>query len=432
MPYLRKVLALILCLLFTVAARADFSLEAGRGNRLEVKTWGEDGKGPLFIWLLNQYGERERADVLAWRLQARGATVWRVDLLESLLLPRSAEAIRNIEGAPLAALLERAVRSGRRPIVLVACDRMAVPALRGLRAWQERGGDNADVAGAVLFFPNLYRGTPVAGEAPELLGIVSASNLPVMIMQPALGANRGRLDALLETLRQAGGTAYPWIVPAVRDYYLIHTEKPASESLQAMAGQVPAAEERAIRATPGRLMAAAKLLAASPRPDGPAPVRLVDDKPTAPAYGLVARPGRPAPELPAVDARGRRHDPAENRGRVTLVNFWATWCPPCVREIPSMNRLAAAHDPADFAIVSVNFKEDPAHVRAFMDKVAVDFPVLLDGDGATAARWGVFAFPSSFLLDRQGRVRYSVNTAIEWDGDEARAVIDRLRAESGR
>ena len=422
-------LSLFLLFLTPQATRADFTLPLAGGDRLEVKTWGEKEKGPLFIWLLNQYGEKERADSLAWRLSARGATVWRVDLLESLLRERTAEAIRNLDGAPVAALLQRAVKSGRRPVVLVACDRMAAPLLRGLRAWQEQGGDNADVAGAVLFFPNLYRGTPVAGEAPELLGIVAATNLPVMVMQPALGANRGRLDDLLAALRASGGTAHTWLVPGVRDYYLMHTEKPASESLEAMAGPVPAPVERAVKAAPGQLMAAARLLAASPRPTGPAPVKLDADKPTAPAYGLIERPVRPAPALALADAKGTRHDLADSRGRVTLVNFWATWCPPCVHEIPSMNRLAAAHDPKDFAIVSVNFKEDPAQVRAFMDKVRVDFPVMLDGDGAASARWGVFAFPSSFILDRQGRVRYSVNTAIEWDSAEVKAVIDRLRAE---
>ena len=242
--------ALFLSFLLVAGARADFSVDAGAGDRLDVKVWGQGEKGPLFIWLLNQYGERERADSLAWRLAARGATVWRVDLLESLLLDRSGEAIRNLDGAPVAALLRRAVQSGRRPVVLVACDRMAVPLLRGLRAWQEAGGDNADVAGAVLFFPNLYRGTPVAGEPPELLGIASATNLPVMVMQPELGANRGRLEALLEALRSGGSPAYAWLVPAVRDYYLMQVEKPASDGLQAMAGPVPAAVERAVRATP--------------------------------------------------------------------------------------------------------------------------------------------------------------------------------------
>ena len=428
MPLIRLAFITLLSLLLVARARADFSLDVGTGDHLEVNVWGPDEKGPLFIWLLNQYGERGRADSLAWRLSARGATVWRVDLLESLLLERTADAIRNVEGGPLAALIKHATQTSRRPIVLVACDRMAVPLLRGLRTWQEQGGDNADVAGAVLFFPNLYRGTPVAGEAPEMLGIVDATNMPVMVMQPSLGTNRGRMDELLAALRSSGGSAYAWLVPEVRDYYLMQVEKPVSESLQAMAGPVPLPVEQAIRATPDQLMKAARLLASSPRPAGPAPVKLDEDKPVAPAYGLIKRPARPAPDLALTDAQGKAHTLADRHGRITLVNFWATWCPPCVHEIPSMNRLAASYDPKEFAIISVNFKEDHDHVRAFMNKVAVDFPVLMDVDGAASARWRVFAFPSSFILDRQGRIRYSVNTAIEWDTAEVRAVIDRLRA----
>ena len=94
-----------------------------------------------------------------------------------------------------------------------------------------------------------------------------------------------------------------------------------------------------------------------------------------------------------------------------------------------MNRLAAAYDEREFAIVSVNFREEPEHILAFMREVAVDFPVLMDEDGRVSAQWGVFAFPSSFILDRQGRIRYSVNTAIEWDTDAIRRAIDTLRAE---
>lgn len=427
-----RFLVITLLLFLPLMARADFGLDVGRGEHLEVKTWGEGNKGPLFIWLLNQYGERERANELAKALAKRNATVWRVDLLDSLLLERTAEAIRNIEGFPVAVLVKRAVQAGRGPIVLVACDRMAAPLLRGLRTWQEEGGDNRKVAGAVLFFPNLYRGTPVAGEAPELLDIVSATNLPVMVMQPTLGTNRGRLDELMQALARGGSPAYAWLVPEVRDYYLMQVEKPVSESLQAMAGRVPSAVEKAVRATPTQLMNAASVLQATARPKGPSPVKLGADKATVPAYGLIKRPGKPAPDLTLKDAAGQRHDLSESRGRITLVNFWATWCPPCVHEIPSMNRLAAAYDPKEFAIVSVNFKEEPAHIRAFMQKVAVDFPVLLDMDGKASARWQVFAFPSTFILDRQGRVRYSVNTAIEWDSAEVKAVIDRLRAEGKR
>ena len=410
-------------------ARAGFSVATPAGDRLEVRTWGEANRGPLFIWLLNQYAESRRADGLASALAARGATVWRVDLLDALMLARSAEAIRNLDGSAVASLLEAGVTRGRGPVVLVACDRMAVPVLKGLRHWQLGAQARSEaarrsVAGGVLFFPNLYQGTPVAGEEPALMGIVGASNMPLMIMQPALGAHRNRLPSLMATLHGAGSPALAWLVPEVRDYYLMQSEKPDSESLEALGGPVPEAVERAIAATPEQLLAAARLLDASPKPSRPRPLAGQPSRATAPAYGLIERPRLTAPPLQLADSRGQVR--SWQRGRVTLVNFWATWCPPCVHEIPSMNRLAAAYAPEDFEIVSVNFKEDPTHVQAFLKRVNVDFPVLLDQDGSAAARWKVFAFPSSFLVDRSGQVRHSVNTAIEWDGEEAKRVIDSL------
>lgn len=94
-----------------------------------------------------------------------------------------------------------------------------------------------------------------------------------------------------------------------------------------------------------------------------------------------------------------------------------------------MNRLAAGYDASDFRIVSVNFQESPETVRSFMQQVDVDFPVLLDADGAVSRDWRVFAFPSSFLVDRTGRMRYSVNSAIAWDELAVVETIDALVAE---
>jgi len=437
LPRFMHFLALLL-IVFCLPAQAEFSITTHSGDKLEIKVWGETNRGPLFIWLLNQYGENKRADSLAVELAKRGASVWQADLLDALMLERTAEAIRNMDGGPVASLIEAAVGKDRRPIVLVASDRMAVPLLKGLREWQLRvqsgkTGKTADlraVAGGVVFFPNLYRGTPVAGEDPELMEIVAATNMPLMIMQPALGSNRTRLPSLLKTLHAAGSSAYSWLVPEVRDYYLLQTEKPRSESLQAMAGKVPAAVEQAIRETPDQLLAAADLLDASKKPAKPLAMREAGQKASAPAYGLIERPRQVAPNFSLTDAYGKSENLSQSQGRITLVNFWATWCPPCVHEIPSMNRLAAAYDKKDFGIVSINFKEDPEHVLAFLKRVDVDFPVLLDRDGAVSGRWRVFAFPSTFLLDRNGQIRYSVNTAIEWDTDEAKAVIDGLLKEA--
>ncbi len=407
------------------------TVDTASGDALEVRvSEGQPGE-PLFLWLDNQYAETRRPSEIARRLADEGANVWQVDLLDGLFLERSAEAIRGLDGVAVADLLDTAVSSGNHPVVLVASDRMASPALRGLHVWQQRHQDVSAVAGALLFFPNLYRGTPIAGEQPELLSIVSATNMPVMIVQPALGANRHRLPELVQTLQSAGSPVYTMLIDEVRDYYLLRTETPETESFDSMRGPVPPEVEQAIADTPRRMLLTARLLDGSRRPAAAVDVVLVDDEAQAPPYGLVARQGTPAPRFELHDARGELHRLADSLGRVTLVNFWATWCPPCVHEIPSMNRLAGAYDQDDFAIVSINFKESAEHILQFMQRVEVDFPVLVDADGAVSAQWGVFAFPSSFILDHEGRVRYSVNTAIEWDMAEVREVIDRLLAERG-
>ena len=432
MKILRNGFLTLLFLLVAAGARADFVIPLEGADQLDVREFGGEGQGPLILWLVNQYGELETPNALIRSLAERGATVWRVDLLDSLLLQRSSEAVRSLDGSPVAALLQAAVDSGRGPIAAVACDRMAAPLLRGLRDWQRDARDPFAVAGGILFFPNLYRGTPIAGEDPELLGIVSATNMPLVAFQPELGSNRDRFGALLDTLHAAGSPAYGWLVPHVRDYYLLYSEAPANLALESSAGQMPDEVRAAIADTPTQLLTAMWLLAHTPRSGEILPLDATAERPIAPAYGLIERQPRSAPDYDLVDARGTRHQLAESLGRVTLVNFWATWCPPCVHEIPSMNRLAAAYDEDEFAIVSINFREDPEHILQFMREVDVDFPVLMDEDGAVSRDWGVFAFPSSFILDSEGKIRYSVNTAIEWDTDAVRAVIDRLRPGSQR
>lgn len=396
---------------------------------LDVEVVGAGGDGPLFIWLVNQYREMETPGRVIGQLAQQGATVWQVDLLESLFLQRTGRIVRELSGAPVSALLAKAVTeaAGKRPVVVVACDRMAAPALRGLRAWQETATDLRPVAGALLFFPNLHRGAPVAGEVPELLGIVDATNMPVAILQPALGSGRERLPALVHRLQSAGSPTYTQLVPGVGDFFLLYSESGRNRALEGVQGVLPPALRAAIDATPRQLLMLTRMLDRAPRPTSALPLDLARDRPLDPVYGLIPRPALPQRAYRLQDIRGRWHQAEENLGRVTLVNFWASWCPPCVHEIPSMNRLAGAYSEDEFAIVSINFREDPQHIRDFMKRVEVDFPVLMDHDGRVSRDWGVFAFPSSFIVDRNGAVRYSVNAAIEWDTDAVREVIERLR-----
>jgi thiol-disulfide isomerase/thioredoxin len=424
----------VLLLLLSMAcgrAWADFTLPFGdQGNELDVKVvGGEHKQGPLILWFTNQYAETIGAQAIAHALARRGATVWMVDLLDSLLLQRSNEAVRGLDGKGVAALMTAGVKTGR-PVTVVGLDRMAVPILRGMREWQMSASNPEAVTGAVLLFPNLYRGTPVAGELPSFFGIVSATNMPVMILEPERGVNRNRLGSLLDALQGAGSQTFARIIPNVRDYFPLHLRTVQNDSLKDLPGLMKPEEAKAMQALPDELLESSRMLSAALHPRQVLPLNENLDKPIQQQFGLIPVNHLKAANFALPDLSGQIHrlvhGALDDRADVTLVNFWASWCPHCVEEIPSMNALAQSYPPGKLRVLSINFKESPAHVRAFMKQFSVHFPILIDRQGDVAAEWGVFAFPSSFLVDDRGRILYSVNASIDWNTPKVKALIDQI------
>ena len=132
-----------------------------------------------------------------------------------------------------------------------------------------------------------------------------------------------------------------------------------------------------------------------------------------------------SPEIELPDLQGRQHSLTDYRGNVVLVQFWATYCTPCRTEMPTMNQLLEKMRCKPFAIVTVNMAESPAQLRQFLQEVPVDFPVLMDSDGSTLVRWIVFTGPANFILDKRGKIIYTLYGAIEWDSEE---MVSRLSA----
>ncbi|MEW6165913.1 MAG: TlpA disulfide reductase family protein [Pseudomonadota bacterium] len=133
-----------------------------------------------------------------------------------------------------------------------------------------------------------------------------------------------------------------------------------------------------------------------------------------------------APALRLRDADDRPVDLARYRGRVVLVNFWATWCPPCRKEFPSLARVRKLFKPDEFEVVAVNVGEDPE--TAFSFTGITDFPVVFDRAAQTMADWKVRALPTTFLVDRQGRLAYRATGGREFDDPDIVALIRALAA----
>lgn len=132
------------------------------------------------------------------------------------------------------------------------------------------------------------------------------------------------------------------------------------------------------------------------------------------------------PPLALKDAKGSKHELAAYKGKVVLVNFWATWCPPCREEMPSMQRLKEKMAGRPFVMLGVASGESPADLDGFLEKLKVDFTIVFDPDSAATRRWKVFGLPTSFLIDKEGKVRYVLAGPAEWDGKEAEALIEDL------
>lgn len=400
-------------------AQADsFYLETHSGEEVTVHQYPAtfaDSQKPLLIWFTEGYAERNSFKHLLTRLNDEGYDIWQIDLLESYFIERTPTNIRKLKGDGISAVLGHAQQQTK-AFIPISTGRMSLILLRGLRQWQlaeQPQNGVGKMQQTVLFFPNLYDAPEKAGDAPQFFPIVAASSLPITVVQPSEGTFKWKLGELVEALEKQHSQVTLVSVPKVRDWYFLRrsanaVEKKASEKL---------VTDLATWLKISQADATAKF---TPQ------VEIATAKVTERKKGLVPITPRPATDFTLIDAAGKTLTFSEKRGKVVLLNFWASWCPPCVKEIPSMNRLAESFDPEQFEIVSVNFKESPQTIRDFLKQVQVDFPVLIDQDGKVSADYEIFSFPSSFLIDAQGQIRYSVNAAIEWDNTEIKKVIRQL------
>ena len=142
--------------------------------------------------------------------------------------------------------------------------------------------------------------------------------------------------------------------------------------------------------------------------------------------------GNATPSLAASDLTGRTVDLKDLRGRVVLVNFWATWCEPCRDEMPSLQRLRSKLDGKPFEVVTVNYGEGLPKIEAFLRKEKLSLTVLLDPEKEVAGAWRAGGLPMTFLVDSKGQVRYSAFGERDWSQGDGLRLVENLVAEAPR
>ncbi len=146
-------------------------------------------------------------------------------------------------------------------------------------------------------------------------------------------------------------------------------------------------------------------------------VYLVTASSSRPAYepAKIVDMGDPAPDFTLEDTDGNKVSLTDLRGKVVLVNFWATWCPPCRAEMPSMDKLNEAMAGEDFVMLAINVEENGRSVvPEFLKKSTYKFSVLYDDQGIVQNLYGVYRFPESYVIRKDGVIDDKVIGAIDW------------------
>lgn len=136
-----------------------------------------------------------------------------------------------------------------------------------------------------------------------------------------------------------------------------------------------------------------------------------------------------APALGLLDLAGKRHETADFKGKAFVVSFWATWCPPCRREMPSLQNLRARLKPDNIEVLAINYGETEDPINRFLKKAGVaDLPILLDSDEEASRRWYVGNLPIAYAVDPAGIVRLGKKGEVDWDSAEIDAQLRKLAA----
>jgi peroxiredoxin len=134
------------------------------------------------------------------------------------------------------------------------------------------------------------------------------------------------------------------------------------------------------------------------------------------SMGILKMPHATRPlEIQLKDIFGNAVRLSDFRGKIVFLNFWATWCPTCVVEMPSMEKLHRRFKDQDFAMIAVNMQESEAQVKSFFEKLQLSFTALLDANGEVAAGLAVNALPTTYFLDKEGRIMGMALGPREWD-----------------
>lgn len=135
--------------------------------------------------------------------------------------------------------------------------------------------------------------------------------------------------------------------------------------------------------------------------------------------------GQPSPNFTLTDIKGKNWQLSDQHGKVVFINFWATWCPPCIQELPSMEALSKRMSNTSFQMLTIMYNDRPELGQSMVNKSGYTFPVLIDSDSSVAKEYGLTGVPETYIVDRQGILREKFIGPYDWTSPAALEMLNK-------
>ncbi|MBC8494365.1 MAG: TlpA family protein disulfide reductase [Candidatus Thioglobus sp.] len=400
----------------TLYAGEKFDVELSSGDVITIDSYPGEGK-VLYLQLPSERGLGKGYVTTAQQLAFENHTLWAVDLHSSYMVAPRRSSIDKFNVNDLLELVDYSKAQGFKQLFFIASGRGAQLALKVANQWQLDNPNSNYLKGHLLHSPHLILGKPQLGTNAQYVDVARVSNLPVYLILPEYGTKYFRAEEIVQALKKGGSSVFTHRLKGVSGGFHMRNEQDLSKvSLQ---------EKDALADT--YLLASNLLLTVTP--PKPLIIKKTNKKTTELSFSEpVLKPyvQKQSINLVLNNLIGEKVSLDQYRGKVVLLNFWASWCKPCVEEVPSLARLNEKLKATDFQILTINVGESKQQINEFMKKVPFDLPILLDESGIAVKNWGVYAYPSNFLLDKNGTIRYVYRGALEWDAPNIVKTISQL------
>jgi len=371
----------------------------------------------LIIWLPSEYGFNITAlTPTAKKLQQRGYEVWLADLKTAYFAPRGRTGIKQFKVKDSYNLISLGIKRKKTKIYLLSSSLGAIHALDLAQHWQQKTKSQQNLRGLILLSPALYSARPQLGEEAQFHRAAYLTNLSTFILQPEYSSFSRHGQQLVETLSKGGSHVFFQYLTKIKDGF--HAKPISTLNKHDLLAKNKLADwianaVKSIEFYPIPKQASTYQVNVKPQINALAGLREIKNSHNNLTF-----------EIQSIKNKLVRLSDFKNQ--VVLVSFWASWCPPCIKELPSLNRLQTQFKAQGLKIITINMGESKATINNFLKKNKITATVLMDSDTKVSKKWNVYTVPSNFILDRKGTLRFGSVGAIDWDEQSTRKIISDL------